>query len=59
MIVDGKVVLCDKLDTIKENHHRITLRFPQSQPLPADFDGILQAEKEGLDVIFRDFCIGK
>ena len=32
MIVDGKVVLADRLDVIKETHHRLLLRFKEPQP---------------------------
>jgi ABC-2 type transport system ATP-binding protein len=47
MIVDGRVVLCDKLDDIKDAHHRFTLRFPEPQLVPVEFEGVLYAEGEG------------
>jgi ABC-2 type transport system ATP-binding protein len=47
MIVDGRVVLCDKLDHIKDAHHRFTLRFPEPQLVPVEFEGVLYAEGEG------------
>lgn len=41
MIVDGKVVLSDKLDVIKETHHRLLVRFETAQDHPPALDGAL------------------
>lgn len=34
MIRQGKIVFCDNLDTVKESHLRVTLRFPEPRSLP-------------------------
>jgi len=41
MIVDGEVVLSDKLDVIKETHHRLLVRFEAAQTRAPDLDGAL------------------
>ena len=41
MIVDGEVVLSDKLDVIKETHHRLLLRFEAAQACAPALAGAL------------------
>ena len=41
MMFDGKVVLGGTLDEIKENHHRLILRFESPQPSPPKVPGVL------------------
>lgn len=41
MIENGSVMLADKLDTIKDTHHRMVVRFAHEQHTPPVLDGAL------------------
>lgn len=41
MIQEGRIVLCGRLDDIKQNHRRLTVRFEAPRFSPPQFDGIL------------------
>jgi len=45
----GKVVLCNKLSAILEDHTRILVRFDQPQSPPPTFEGALGCEGRGQD----------
>lgn len=47
MMHQGKVVLCGPLDDIKQNHHRITLRFETPLPRPPALHGALSVVGSG------------
>ena len=41
MISEGRVVLCDNLDAIKDSHHRLVVRFESAQTRPPELAGAL------------------
>jgi len=47
MMVSGKVVLCGPLDTVKESHHRLTLRFETPPARPPALAGALSVHGGG------------
>ena len=48
MIVDGKITLCDKLDHIKDSHHTLVVRLPDSGRNGFDrIEGVLRCEGTG------------
>jgi ABC-2 type transport system ATP-binding protein len=51
MIDAGRVVLQGKLDDIKEQHHRIVVRFKSPRSALPPVDGVLSAERAGNDWI--------
>ncbi len=44
MITDGEVVLSDRLDVIKETHHRLLVRFETAQTRAPALDGALSVQ---------------
>ncbi len=42
MMFNGQVVLTGALDEVKENHHRLVLRFDSPQPSPPRVQGVLR-----------------
>jgi len=57
MIHEGKVVLCAPLDEIKASHHRLTLRFPETQPAAPALPGALACEGAGRE--WTTLCDGR
>lgn len=49
MIHEGRIVLDGELDVIKESHHRLTLRFAESQPGKPSLPGALSWQGKGLE----------
>jgi ABC-2 type transport system ATP-binding protein len=49
MMHEGKVVLCGSLEDIKQNHHRLTLRFETPLLQPPAFSGALSAAGSGCE----------
>lgn len=47
LIDHGRVVFSGSLDSIKETHHRLTLRFEQPRPKPPALSGVLAWEGSG------------
>jgi ABC-2 type transport system ATP-binding protein len=47
MVVDGRIALSGRLDAIKENHHRLTLRFETAQMSPPVLAGALSVRGGG------------
>jgi ABC-2 type transport system ATP-binding protein len=47
MIQGGRILFCDDLDTIKERHCRVTLRFPAPRPAAPEIPGVLAWEGSG------------
>ena len=47
MIQHGRIVFCDALDRLKQQHARLTLRFEESQPSPPCLTGALSWEGHG------------
>ena len=47
MMVSGKVVLSGPLDTVKESHHRLTLRFETAPARPPSLAGALSVKGGG------------
>ncbi len=47
IMVNGRVALSGPLDTIKESHHRLTLRFDTAQALPPTLAGVLSVNGGG------------
>jgi len=47
MIHEGKVVMCASLEEIKDSHHFVTLRFPDSLPEQPQLPGALSIEGKG------------
>jgi ABC-2 type transport system ATP-binding protein len=47
MIRNGRIVFCDTLDGIKENHMRMTLRFDSPRSSPPVLDGVLAWDGSG------------
>ncbi len=47
MISGGKLVLCDKLDHIKESHHRLIVHFEESHPQAPFIKGSLSCNGHG------------
>ena len=41
MVAEGEVVLCDTLETVKETHHRLVVRFETTQDRAPAVDGAL------------------
>lgn len=52
MIHEGRVVVCDTLDEIKESHRRFTVRFVQPQLAPPALPGALSCVGEGHEWTF-------
>jgi ABC-2 type transport system ATP-binding protein len=49
MMFDGQVVLKGPLDQVKENHHRLVLRFESPQPAAPKVPGVLSITGSGLE----------
>jgi len=49
MIHQGKLVLNQTMESVKETHHRVVIRFAQGQDAPADFPGLLHRHRDGRD----------
>jgi ABC-2 type transport system ATP-binding protein len=49
LIDRGRIVLCDALDTVKERHHRLTLRFNEPLPGPPALAGSTRWEGSGYE----------
>jgi ABC-2 type transport system ATP-binding protein len=47
MIHEGKIVMCDSLEDIRENHHFVTLRFPEPITERPHIPGALTIEGKG------------
>lgn len=52
MIHQGRLVVCDTLDEIKQSHKRLTVRFEQPQFSPPRLPGALTCTGEGLEWTF-------
>ena len=57
MIHEGGVILDGELDTIKDCHHRLTLRFPRAQVKPPTLPGVLAWH--GKDLEWTAICNGQ
>ena len=57
MMFDGRVVLNGSLDDVKENHHRLVLRFESPQPAAPKLPGILSITGSGQE--WTVICNGK
>lgn len=57
MIHEGRVVVCDTLDAVKESHRRFTVRFGLHQPSPPALAGALSCSGEGTEWTF--LCNGE
>ena len=47
MISEGKVVLCDTMDNIRENHHRLTVHFESAPASSPKINGALSCHGQG------------
>lgn len=47
MIKSGKIVLCDTIDNIKENHTRVTLRFPEALNQAPSIENVITWDGNG------------
>ena len=56
MIRKGRIVFCDSLDTIKESHVRLTLRFDTARATPPALDGAFAWEGAGKE--WSALCTG-
>lgn len=50
MIHQGRLVMCDRLDAIKERHHQLTLGFENLLTAETAFPGALSSQWEGQEV---------
>jgi ABC-2 type transport system ATP-binding protein len=57
MMFNGQVVLTGALDDVKENHHRLVLRFDSAQPSPPKVPGVLSITGGGQE--WTAICNGK
>ncbi len=57
MMFNGRVVLAGALDEVKENHHRLVLRFDSPQPSPPKVPGVLSITGGGRE--WTAICNGK
>jgi ABC-2 type transport system ATP-binding protein len=57
MMFNGQVVLTGALDDVKENHHRLVLRFDSPQPSPPKVSGVLSITGSGQE--WTAICNGK
>ncbi len=57
MIADGEIVLSDKMELIKETHHRLVVRFDSAQVTAPDFAGALSIH--GSDHEWTAVCNGE
>ncbi len=57
MMFNGRVVLTGALDEVKENHHRLVLRFDSPQPTAPKVPGILRITGSGQE--WTAICNGK
>jgi ABC-2 type transport system ATP-binding protein len=57
MIHQGKIALSAAMDSIKETHRCLTLRFAESRPQPPNFAGVLTWEGAGHE--WTAFCRGR
>src|ERR1039458_6215252 len=57
MMFEGRVVLAGELDTVKENHHRLILRFDSPQPSAPKVPGVLRITGGGRE--WTAICNGK
>jgi ABC-2 type transport system ATP-binding protein len=57
MMFDGRVVLAGALDEVKENHHRLVLRFDSPQPSAPKVPGVLSITGNGQE--WTAICNGK
>jgi ABC-2 type transport system ATP-binding protein len=57
MMFDGRVVLTGALDEVKENHHRLVLRFESPQPFAPKVSGVLRITGSGRE--WTAICNGK
>lgn len=57
MMFNGQVVLTGALDEVKENHHRLVLRFDSPQPSPPRVQGVLRITGGGQE--WTALCNGK
>ena len=57
MMFNGRLVLTGPLDNVKENHHRLVLRFDTVQPSPPVIPGVLRLTGGGRE--WTAICNGK
>lgn len=57
MMFDGRIALTGALDAVKENHHRLTLRFDTPQPSAPKIAGVLSISGSGQE--WTAICNGK
>jgi len=57
MMFNGQVVLVGALDEVKENHHRLILRFDAALPSPPSISGVLSVTGSGRE--WTAICNGK
>jgi ABC-2 type transport system ATP-binding protein len=56
MIQRGKILFCDTMETIKETHFRVTLRFAEPREIAPSLDGAFSWEGEGRE--WTAYCVG-
>jgi ABC-2 type transport system ATP-binding protein len=49
MIRDGRIVLCGRLDDIKENHRQLVIRFPTAPSIPPRLENTLSLSGAGCE----------
>jgi ABC-2 type transport system ATP-binding protein len=52
MLHEGRIVVCDTLDEIKQGHRRFTVRFAQPQACPPTLPGALSCAGDGQEWTF-------